>query len=146
MTLADSNFWLALSLSKHDFHVAAREWLGGPRTQQPILFCRATQQSFLRLLTTDAVMKLYGVPPLSNTAAWNVYAGLRSDHRCGFAPEPDALETGWKRFSARSSASPKLWMDAYLAAFAVAGKYKLVTTDAAFKQFSGLDALILSKT
>lgn len=26
MALADTNFWLALSLSKHLFHPAAREW------------------------------------------------------------------------------------------------------------------------
>ena len=42
-------------------------------------------------------------------------------------------------------ASPKLWMDAYLAAFTVAGGYQLVTTDKGFKQFKGLDILVLSK-
>jgi predicted nucleic acid-binding protein len=35
-------------------------------------------------------------------------------------------------------------MDAYLAAFAVAGTYQLVTTDKAFKQFKGLDLNLLS--
>ena len=37
-------------------------------------------------------------------------------------------------------------MDAYLAAFAMAGAYQLVTTDSAFKQFTGLDLLVLSNT
>jgi predicted nucleic acid-binding protein len=37
-------------------------------------------------------------------------------------------------------------MDAYLAAFAMAGEYPLVTTDAAFKQFKDLDLIVLSKT
>jgi uncharacterized protein len=35
-------------------------------------------------------------------------------------------------------------MDAYLAAFAIAGGHQLVTTDKAFKQFQGLDLLVLS--
>ncbi len=43
----------------------------------------------------------------------------------------------------RDTASPKIWMDAYLAAFALAGGYQMVTTDAAFKQFRGLDLLLL---
>jgi hypothetical protein len=34
-------------------------------------------------------------------------------------------------------------MDAYLAAFAQAGDYQLVTTDAAFAQFDGLDLELL---
>ena len=34
-------------------------------------------------------------------------------------------------------------MDAYLAAFALAGGYRMVTTDAAFKQFRGLDLELL---
>jgi predicted nucleic acid-binding protein len=36
-------------------------------------------------------------------------------------------------------------MDAYLAAFAFAGGYRMVTTDAAFKQFRGLDLELLGK-
>jgi predicted nucleic acid-binding protein len=37
-------------------------------------------------------------------------------------------------------------MDAYLAAFAMSGRYPLVTIDKAFRQFKGLDLLVLSKT
>jgi predicted nucleic acid-binding protein len=37
-------------------------------------------------------------------------------------------------------------MDAYLAAFALAGRYSMVTTDAAFRQFRGLDLLILGQS
>ncbi len=43
----------------------------------------------------------------------------------------------------RSQASPKVWMDAYLAAFAVAGNYQFVTNDKAFRQFEGLDLVML---
>jgi hypothetical protein len=36
-------------------------------------------------------------------------------------------------------------MDAYLAAFAMSGQQQLVTTDKGFKQFKGLDLLVLPK-
>ncbi len=35
------------------------------------------------------------------------------------------------------------WADAYLAAVAITGGYRLVTTDKVFKQFKGLNALVL---
>ena len=81
---------------------------------------------------------------LSNKAAWSVYEGFLADERIAWAEEPRGLERHWKKLSGGSKASPKLWMDAYLAAFALAGGYQLVTTDKAFKQFKGLDLLVLS--
>jgi uncharacterized protein len=145
MVLADSNLWLALALSKHEFHAAAQVWLEQQTPPETVAFCRSTQQSFLRLLTTSAVLAPYGIPPLSNKAAWSVYEGLLADERIAWAEEPRALDSHWKKWAARTKASPKLWMDAYLAAFALAGRYQLITTDKAFKQFKGLDLLVLSK-
>jgi len=143
MVLADSNIWLALAISKHAFHPMARGWLAG-RAPREALFCRATQYSFLRLLTTAAVLAPYGIPPLGNKAAWSVYEGFLADERISWVEEPRGLDAYWKKWAAGSKASPKLWMDAYLAAFAVAGGYELVTTDKAFKQFKGLSLLVLS--
>ncbi len=145
MPLADSNVWLALALSKHVHHAAARAWLGQQAPPKTVFFCRSTQQSFLRLLTTSAVFTPYGIPPLSNKAAWAVYEGFRADARMSWVDEPRGLEASWKRLAAATKPSPKLWMDAYLAAFAIAGGYQLVTTDKAFKQFKGLDLVVLSK-
>src|SRR5215831_7046719 len=129
MPLADSNVWLALALSKHEFHRAAQQWLGRQSRREPVLFCRLTQQSFLRLLTTEAVLAPYGIPALSNKAAWSTYEGFRADERIAWVEEPRGLEPSWKRLAGRPTASPKLWMDAYLAAFAMSGGYQLVTTD-----------------
>jgi uncharacterized protein len=145
MPLADSNVWLALALSKHVFHSAAREWLGQLSSAETAFFCRSTQQSFLRLLTTAAVLAPYGIPPLSNKAAWSAYEGFLADKRIAWTEEPHGLQATWKKLAAGPKASPKLWMDAYLAAFAIAGGFQLVTTDQAFKQFKGLDLLVLSK-
>jgi toxin-antitoxin system PIN domain toxin len=143
--LADSNVWLALAFSKHEFHDAARNWLAGWDPPQTAVFCRSTQQSFLRLLTTRAVFAPFGIPPLGNKAAWSTYEDFIADERFSWAEEPRGLESHWKKFAGHSKPSPKLWMDAYLAAFAVAGGYQLVTTDQGFEQFKGLDVLVLAR-
>jgi toxin-antitoxin system PIN domain toxin len=144
MNLADTNFWLALALSKHQFHAAARHWFDR-QSKASVLLCRSTQQSLLRLLTTDAVHRPYGSVALTNSEAWTFHRDLRSDRRCRFSKEPAALEAQWNTMSERESASPKLWMDAYLAAFAVSGNHGFVTTDQAFKQFAGLRLILLTK-
>src|ERR1700730_4174547 len=116
MPLADSNIWMALALSKHEFHPAARGWLRRQAQRDVVVFCRSTQLSFLRLLTTKAVLAPYGIPALSNKAAWSVYEGFLADERIAWAEEPRGLESSWKRLAGGAQASPKLWMDAYLAA------------------------------
>jgi predicted nucleic acid-binding protein len=85
-----------------------------------------------------------GEPPLTNSEAWTAYGSFLSDRFVSFRhDEPPGIERWWRQYSQRNSASPKLWMDAYLAAFARAGDFRLVTIDSAFKQFSGLDLLLL---
>lgn len=144
--LCDSNVWLALSLSKHLHHTAARDWLDSIQEPAALLLCRATQQTLLRLLTNSTVLAPYGNPPLTNQEAWSIYDSLLADDRIVFrAEEPEGLESLWKAFAVRGTASPKLWMDAYLAAFALAGHHRMVTTDKAFRQFQGLDVLVLGQ-
>ncbi len=98
----------------------------------------------LRLLTTNAIFTPYGSRARSNAQAWSAYHDLLANERIAFVEEPPGLETHWERLASRRSASPKLWMDAYLAAFAIAGGYQLVTTDRAFQQHKGLDLLLLA--
>ena len=143
MTLPDTNVWLALSLSKHTHHAGARKWLDGEDQPDSLGFCRSTQQAFLRLLTTAAVMALYGNAPLSNKDAWAAFEAFLADDRIVVQAEPPGLTAVWKRMAARRTSSPKLWMDAYLAAFAITSGAQVVTTDKAFSQFSGVDVLII---
>lgn len=134
-----------MALSGHGDHPAARDWMNTVDGASTILFCRATQQTLLRLLTNRTVLGAYGNSPLSNAEAWSVYEAFVGDDRIAFRPdEPAGLESQWKSYAVRESASPKLWMDAYLAAFAAIEGYRLVTTDADFKQFGGLNLLLLS--
>jgi uncharacterized protein len=144
--LCDSNIWLALALSRHAHHAAVREWFETVDAPASVLFCRATQQTFLRLVTNASVLSPYGNPPLTNRQAWEAYQAILVDDRIVFRPEePAGLEAHWRRFALRETASPKIWMDAYLAAFAFAGGYRMVTTDAAFTQFRGLDLELLGE-
>jgi toxin-antitoxin system PIN domain toxin len=136
--------WLALALSAHQHHATARDWLETVGEPASVTFCRATHQSFLRLLTNSTVLGAYGNPPLSNREAWEVCEAFLSDDRIVLqTKEPPDLEIRWRELSSCDTASPKLWMDAYLAAFATAGGYRMVTTDHAFRQFPDLDLLVL---
>ena len=145
--LCDSNVWLALVLSRHPHRSAAVAWFNTVVNPGSVHFCRATQQSLLRLLTTASVLAPFGNPPLTNHQAWSVYDALLADGRITFqAREPAGLEARWRQFAERRMASPKLWMDAYLAAFALAGGYQMVTTDTAFTQFAGLDLVLLGSS
>ena len=80
---------------------------------------------------------------MSNAEAWGVYEAFIADDRIVFRDEPPGLGVLWKKLAARRTSSPKLWMDAYLAAFAVACGAQRVTSDKAFTQFPGLDVLVI---
>lgn len=88
MVLCDSNVWLALALSGHVHHAAVREWFEEIEEPASVLLCRATQQTFLRLLTNAAVLSPYGNPPLSNREAWSAYEALIADDRIRLQEEP----------------------------------------------------------
>jgi predicted nucleic acid-binding protein len=68
---------------------------------------------------------------------------LMAHDRFAFAVEPFGIEALWKDFALRESPSPKLWMDAWLTAFAIASGLQLVTIDQAFTRFTGLDLEVL---
>ena len=143
MKLPDVNIWLALTLSGHSFHERVRDWLDAQSATESIFFCRATQQSLMRLLTTRAVLLPYGIAPLTNEKAWAVGEAFLADERVGFAAEPTGVNQRWRSWAATSNTSPKLWMDAWLAAFAYQSGFQLVTLDKAFTQFQELDAMVI---
>jgi uncharacterized protein len=143
--LCDVNVWLALALSRHNHHEAARDWLATLDQPDSVLLCRSTQQALLRLLTNPTVLGAYGNKPLTNREAWAVSETLVTDDRIGLLTlEPPGLDVHWRDFALRDTASPKLWMDAYLAAFALASGMRLVTMDAGFRQFPALDLLLIT--
>jgi predicted nucleic acid-binding protein len=74
-----------------------------------------------------------------------VYLTWRLDERVQLVDEPFGFSEHWPRLALQDRRSPKLWADAYLAAFAIADGCRLVTFDTAFKQFEpeGVDLLVL---
>lgn len=140
--LCDSNVFLALAVGQHAHHSCAAAWFGGLEASDTAAFCRATRISFLRLLTQKIAP---GYVPLSNVEAWEVFDSLSLDDAVVNEGEPPGLDSVWKEFSCLPKASPKRWMDAYLAAFAIAAGMRLVTLDKDFQCFtaSGLDLLLL---
>jgi hypothetical protein len=75
--------------------------------------------------------------------AWVVYDALLSDGRFEFTLEPHNLDSYLRQYSTSGQVSPKLWQDAYLAAFARSGNLRLVTFDQGFRRFEGLQCIIL---
>lgn len=146
MILCDTNIWLALTLSGHSFHKTACRWIDRQDRINSLYFCRCTQQSYLRLLTHPKLLQAYGNKALTNTQAWELFDKLMVDARIDLKlEEPPGLDKIWRQYALRDTSSGKLWMDAYLAAFARASNFEMVTIDRAFQQFDGLHLTLLSK-
>ena len=124
LVFPDVNVWLALASDEHTQRRAALAWWRPNNVQ--IGFCRVTQMGLLRLLTTAAVMN---GRPLSMKEAWKAYDGFFSDERVEFLAEPPAVERAFRGLSSSVHASPKLWADAYLTAFANECGGSIVTFD-----------------
>jgi toxin-antitoxin system PIN domain toxin len=134
--LSDVNILLALVSDRSRQHAVTKAWWERLPLTESLCICRHVQTSLLRLLCTDAVM---GAEAMTLPRAWSVYAQLLASGRFFFTLEPPRVDATWADLCRPFGRSPKVVMDAYLAAFAVAGEYRLVTLDKAFGQFKGLD-------
>ncbi len=117
---------MALLLENHVHRPAAWAWWESMDSQS--VFTRFTEISVLRLLTTAAAMD---GKPLHMDQAWEAYDRLYDDDRVAFMPEPPAVETHFREYTAGRIASPRVWADAWLLAFARAAGGSLVTFDRA---------------
>ena len=126
LAVPDINVWLALSAPEHPHHRAARRWWR--QHDGSIAFVRSSQLGFLRLMTTAAAMD---GKPLSIDEAWRVYDRLFDDDRVTFCSEPADVERRFREMAVGSTASPKVWADAWLLATAEAEGGVLVTFDQA---------------
>jgi uncharacterized protein len=76
MLLPDINVWLALTFDSHIHHPAAKAWFDNLASDAVCLFCRLTQQGFLRLATNSSI---FGKHALTLSDAWQKYDLLMSD-------------------------------------------------------------------
>jgi toxin-antitoxin system PIN domain toxin len=146
-SLYDTGVWVARSLSSHPFHTKTRAIFEQADSGRPAAFCRATQTSFLRLLHTPAICSAYGCSQITNCEAWAKYEELLALPQVVWLAEPAGVEGEWTQCAAVGSTSPKVWMDAYLAAFALTDSLKFVSLDKDFirLQLRGLQLELLSK-
>jgi toxin-antitoxin system PIN domain toxin len=138
--LCDINFLFVLATDQHEHHARAAAWLeqAGPGDA---IVCRQAQLGFFRLLNNPAVLQ---EEALRSDACWRVWQQLIRDERFRFmSEEPEGVDELLKRFTDRREFTPKLWTDAYLAAFAKAAGFSIVTFDAAFRQFQGIQVEVL---
>lgn len=144
-SLYDTSAWIAAVFPAHPFHSQVQNSLRTNTSTNPAVFCRSTQQSFLRLLTNPAVTKAFGVEGVSNHDALRALDTFLALPQVIEQAESEGTVGLWRQMVNRSTASPKLWMDAYLAAFAIAGGLHLVTLDRDFRNFepAGLALILL---
>ncbi|MBK1875682.1 PIN domain-containing protein [Pelagicoccus mobilis] len=102
--------------------------------------CRMTQQGFLRLSTNPKAMNI----PLTHAQAWKACERFLTEDRIEYAEEPPEIASQWKAYPKNAKFSPKIWNDAYLAAFAKKSAMTMLTFDKGFTAYKGLEAHILS--
>jgi len=121
-------------------HSIARSWFDETEEADQAALCRITQSGLLRLLTNSKIM---GPEVLTAAGAWAAYDLLCSDVRVIFAQEPPRLEMAWREATKYLHTGPNFWTDAYLAAFAEAGEYTIVTFDRGFLRHRAVDVRLL---
>ena len=137
--LPDVNVWLALASSRHIHSQVCSEWLNSLGAEA-VVFCRVSQMGLLRLLTNESAM---GKDVLSSREAWHVYIAILQDQRVSLLAEPFNLEPEWQRLMSQDKPVPKVWTDAYLAAFAISGGMQLVTLDRAVLSLTNQALLLI---
>ncbi|HEY2146531.1 MAG TPA: TA system VapC family ribonuclease toxin [Pirellulales bacterium] len=128
--------WTALAFDSHPNHRKAVEASTPFSADRPAVFCRATQQSFLRIATTPAVLRMYGAEPFTNRDALLMLDQFMALPSVTFRDEPQGVVAIWRQLAGLPTTAPKVWMDAYLAAFAIASDLELMTLDRDFRSFA----------
>ena len=125
LNFLDANVWLALIWDRHEQSQSAHSWFEQASGDR-FLFCRFTQLTVLRLLTTASIM---GRDVRTMKGAWEIWDQVTADSRIGLLVEPEDMEPRLRKHSRLASASPKVWADAYLLAFAQSAGIRLLTFD-----------------
>ena len=100
----DVNVWLALNYRAHIHHEAADQWYESSDPPPILVFCRHTQLSLFRLLTTEAILRK---DALSQRACWTVFDEWIASGDAVFAEEPAALDAALRLRTTTDSSSPK---------------------------------------
>ena len=98
-SLFDTNVWLAAIFPTHPFHTTAQRALQQTTPAQPAVWCRSTQQSFLRLASTPTLHKAYGAERVINHDALLVQHALHALPQVVLREEPPGVSALWCQLS-----------------------------------------------
>ena len=137
--LPDLNLWLALIDADHGHHPRARRYWE-EEAAPDIAFCRVTMLGLLRLLTNTRVM--HGAP-FTPVEAWDAYHAFAALPDVGFIEDSLAAEKHFELRSRRPDFPAHGWTDAWIASLAATAGARVVSFDAGFTAYPGLDFLHL---
>jgi len=143
----DTNVWIALNFERHPHNAQAIAFVNSCTAKSPALFSRSVENSTLRLLSNSSVCRAYDSPVMTNAQAATILNDWRAhDHIGCFDVETENSRDLWLKLASIPSSSPKVWMDAYLAAFAIKAGHPFATLDADFRRFEpkGLQLILIS--
>jgi uncharacterized protein len=106
--LFDTNVWIGLAFVAHPNHAAATAAFALASAARPATFCRSTQQSVLRLLSSQAMLRAYGLVAQSNREALDTLDMLAASPAVSYRDEPPGVEPIWRRLAALPTLSPKV--------------------------------------
>lgn len=139
--LPDINVWLALADENHEHHSRARHYWERESAER-LAFCRVTMLGLLRLSTHRKAMDNN---PFTNAEAWRAYRNFLALPEVTLLTDPPTLESSLAAWTELPGFPNHLWTEAYLAALAQSSGARLVSFDADFLKFHGLNFLHLKK-
>jgi toxin-antitoxin system PIN domain toxin len=139
-SLVDVNILIAFLHARHSQSPAAVNWLERQVELHSVLICRVAQMGALRLLSHPVVMK---GDVLSADEFWKGWDRMMEDDRFSLVAEPEGFDRVWRQTTSKLAKGKNVETDAYLAAFARAGNWKLVTLDRGCHRFTDTQLEIL---
>ena len=135
----DLNLWLALIDPYHAHHARARRYWENDAAPE-IGFGRVTMLGLLRLLTNPHVM--HGAA-FTSAEAWDAYRAFAVLPEIVFIDDSLAAENRFVLWSRVPGFPAHRWTDAWIAALASSAGARVVSFDANFSTFAGLEFLHL---
>jgi predicted nucleic acid-binding protein len=81
---------------------------------------------------------------MDHVQAWAAVSKVVAQGNISVQDEPAGIDEHLAALCMQRGSSPSFWSDAYLAAFALAGRHRFATFDYGFRRFEGLDLILLA--
>ncbi|WP_035605944.1 TA system VapC family ribonuclease toxin [Haloferula sp. BvORR071] len=137
--LPDVNVWIALSHPDHAHHHQARSYWSHLRANR-LALSRPTLFGLLRGLTNPKVMGKHLASPAK---AWSISQTFLTMPDIAYIEDSTSTDTRVGNWANQPFFTHNLWTDAWIAAIAMEQGCRLVSFDADFAKFPGLNFLQL---